>query len=226
MKSVEEAPKDKIEAVCDALALPRLQKDDQKLIEEYCQTMKRVTKALDILQGERYMFMGASVPTLMALMRQLHSQPTLKFSSSLADTVKIAVMSRFSEDLRSDELLLDTVVHPNLKFHGFMKRRKRILCFLKRNVTHCALPRKLHGSQQAMKTTTTTTPSCDCVLMLNLPVKHSNGRLTPHQRRYLASTTFPALRCFYASMPHFLLAHLSNVFSARGGRFSTSRGES
>uniref|UniRef100_A0A4D5REB1 Putative secreted protein n=1 Tax=Ixodes scapularis TaxID=6945 RepID=A0A4D5REB1_IXOSC len=166
------------------------------------------------------MFMGALVPTLMALMRQLHSQPTLKFSSSLADTVKIAVMSRFSEDLRSDELLLATAVHPNLKFHGLMKRRKRILGFLKRNITHCALPRKLHGSQHAM-TTTTTTPSCDCALMLNLPVKHSNRRLTPHQRRrYPASTNFPALRrCFYASMPHFLLAHLSNVFSARGGRF-------
>uniref|UniRef100_A0A4D5RE99 Putative secreted protein n=1 Tax=Ixodes scapularis TaxID=6945 RepID=A0A4D5RE99_IXOSC len=82
------------------------------------------------------MFTAALVPTLLALMRQLHSQPTLKFSSSLADTVKIAVMSRFFEDLRSDELLLATAVHPNLKFHGLMKRRKRILCFLKRNITH------------------------------------------------------------------------------------------
>ncbi|KAG0431727.1 hypothetical protein HPB47_021502 [Ixodes persulcatus] len=37
MKFVDEAQKGKMEAVCDTLALPRLQKDDQKFIEEYCQ---------------------------------------------------------------------------------------------------------------------------------------------------------------------------------------------
>ncbi|KAG0426023.1 hypothetical protein HPB47_026842 [Ixodes persulcatus] len=37
MKFVDEAQKDKMEAVCDAFSLPRLQKDDQKFIEEYCQ---------------------------------------------------------------------------------------------------------------------------------------------------------------------------------------------
>ncbi|KAM7315497.1 hypothetical protein ISCGN_005280 [Ixodes scapularis] len=37
MKFVDEAQKDTMEAVCDALTLPRLQKDDEKFIEEYCQ---------------------------------------------------------------------------------------------------------------------------------------------------------------------------------------------
>lgn len=56
--------------------------------------MKGVANALDILEGDQYLFMGALLATLVALMRQIHSLFVFKFCGSLVDTLKIAVITR------------------------------------------------------------------------------------------------------------------------------------
>lgn len=59
----------------------------------YSLGMKGVAKVLDIFQGDQYMFMGVLLQTLVALMRQLHFLPKLKFYGSLVGTLKIAVIT-------------------------------------------------------------------------------------------------------------------------------------
>lgn len=117
MRFIDDTPKFKIDAVCDVLSLPRLQRNDTVFIAEYCQvclrclfsiirvnnplhlisfypTMKGVARTLDILQGEKYMFMGALLPTLQSLLRHLHSMPELMFCGPLVKALKLAVKTR------------------------------------------------------------------------------------------------------------------------------------
>ncbi|KAL3172224.1 hypothetical protein MRX96_013204 [Rhipicephalus microplus] len=92
MKCVNEVPKGRMDATFDALSLSRLQHEESLFIDEYCKVMCTVAKALDILQGEQYMYMGVLQPTLQSLLRYQRSLPPLKYcillASSLQDAVK------------------------------------------------------------------------------------------------------------------------------------------
>lgn len=88
-KFINQVPKGRVDAVFDALLLSRLQQEEYRFIDEYCkvyfdyfftikksvylyvyfvQAMYAVAKALDILQDEQYMYMGALQPTLHSLL--------------------------------------------------------------------------------------------------------------------------------------------------------------
>lgn len=56
--------------------------------------MYGVAKALDILQGEQYMYMGVLQPTLQSLLRYQRSLPPLKYCSALASALEAAVTKR------------------------------------------------------------------------------------------------------------------------------------
>lgn len=56
--------------------------------------MKPLAKALDILQGEKYMYMGALLPVIWSALKALDEMTPLKVSGALVDAVKQGVSSR------------------------------------------------------------------------------------------------------------------------------------
>lgn len=115
VKFINEVPKGRVDATFDALSLPRLQQEEYRFIDEYCkvyfeyfftikqcvyfislffQAMYGVAKALDILQGEQYMYMGVLQPTLHSLLRYQRSLPPLKYCKPLASALQEAVTKR------------------------------------------------------------------------------------------------------------------------------------
>lgn len=91
VKFINEVPKGRVDAMFDALSLPRLQQEELLFIDEYCKAMYAVAKALDILQGEQYMYMGILQPTLHSLLRYQRSLPPLKYCTPLASALQEAV---------------------------------------------------------------------------------------------------------------------------------------
>ncbi|KAL3175756.1 hypothetical protein MRX96_000943 [Rhipicephalus microplus] len=91
MKYIDEVPKGRMDATFDALSLPRLQHEESMFIDEYCTAMYTVAKALDILQGEQYMYISVLQPTLQSLLRYQRSLPPLNYCTTLASSLQDAV---------------------------------------------------------------------------------------------------------------------------------------
>lgn len=89
VKFIDEVPKGRVDAVFDALSLPRLQQEEYRFTDEYCKVyfdyffaIKKSVylyflfcpgdvhcgKGAGHLQGEQYMYMGALQPTLHSLL--------------------------------------------------------------------------------------------------------------------------------------------------------------
>ncbi|KAL3172226.1 hypothetical protein MRX96_013206 [Rhipicephalus microplus] len=124
MKYVNEVLKGKMDATFDALSLPRLQHKESMFIGEYCKVMCAVAKALDILQGEQYMYKGVLQPTLQSLLRYQRSLPPLKYCILLAWSLQDAVKKRFSGVLEGADLALAAAVHPKFKLSWMTEARK------------------------------------------------------------------------------------------------------
>ncbi|KAL1469770.1 hypothetical protein MTO96_024856 [Rhipicephalus appendiculatus] len=84
-------------------------------LEETRPAMYAVAKALHILQGEQYMYMGVLQPTLHSLLRYQRSLPPLKYCTPLASSLQDAVKKRFSGVLEDADLALAAAVHPKFK---------------------------------------------------------------------------------------------------------------
>ncbi|XP_075721397.1 uncharacterized protein LOC142764759 [Rhipicephalus microplus] len=84
--------------------------------------MYAVAKALDILQGEQYMYMGVLQPTLQSLLRYQRSLPPPKYCTPHASSLQDAVKKRFSGVLEDADLALAAAVHP--KFFWMTETRK------------------------------------------------------------------------------------------------------
>ncbi|XP_037508443.1 zinc finger BED domain-containing protein 4 [Rhipicephalus sanguineus] len=124
VKFINELPKGRVDATFDALSLPRLQHEESLFIDEYCKAMYAVAKALDILQGEQYMYMGVLQPTLHSLLRYQRSLPPLKYCTPLASSLQEAVTKRFSQALEDADLALAAAVHPKFKLSWMTEERK------------------------------------------------------------------------------------------------------
>ena len=57
--------------------------------------MKPLAKALDILQGEKYMYMGAFLPTIWSILKTLDEMASLQVCGALVDAVRLGVSSRY-----------------------------------------------------------------------------------------------------------------------------------
>ncbi|KAM7303401.1 uncharacterized protein ISCGN_013359 [Ixodes scapularis] len=84
----------KIKALLDDLNLPRIVTEDLTFLEEYTSILQPVVQSLDILQGEKYMYMGVLLPTLWSLQRALHKRRELQFCRPLLDALKTGVAKR------------------------------------------------------------------------------------------------------------------------------------
>ncbi|KAF2890805.1 hypothetical protein ILUMI_15368, partial [Ignelater luminosus] len=65
---------DSINTCMDFCALPRFTDAEREFIKEYCQVMCPLSTALDILQGEKGMYMGYLLPVLYSLKDKLDAQ--------------------------------------------------------------------------------------------------------------------------------------------------------
>ena len=85
-------------------------------IKEYCLVMQPLACALDILQGERNMYIGYLLPTLVSLELKLKSlKPTLKHAGPLADAVLDGIAKRFTGYFDRSELIMESITLPQFK---------------------------------------------------------------------------------------------------------------
>ncbi|KAH6938833.1 hypothetical protein HPB50_013318 [Hyalomma asiaticum] len=87
------------------------------------EVMYAVAKALDILPGEQYMYMGVLQPTPHSLLQYQRSLPPLKYCTPLASALHEAVTNRLSEALEDPELALAAAVHSKFKLSWMMEER-------------------------------------------------------------------------------------------------------
>ncbi|KAM7315752.1 uncharacterized protein ISCGN_005535 [Ixodes scapularis] len=84
-----------LDGISDELALPRLQDEEVLFIEEYTKVShEAIAKALDILQGEKYTYMGALLALIWSVLKALGEMTPLKVCGAFVDAVKQGVSSR------------------------------------------------------------------------------------------------------------------------------------
>ncbi|KAL4150100.1 hypothetical protein QTP88_003938 [Uroleucon formosanum] len=84
----------KVQRVCDESGIPRFYKNDLAFMMDYCKIMEPLSRALDILQGDKYMAMGYLIPTINGI--------NLRFTSMTKEI----------------PIILSSVSHPKFKFKG------------------------------------------------------------------------------------------------------------
>ncbi|KAM7306282.1 zinc finger BED domain-containing protein 4-like [Ixodes scapularis] len=89
------------------------------------ETMYGVAKALDILQGEQYMYMGVLQPTLHSLLRYQGSLSQMQYCTPLSNALEAGVKKRFSEVLEDKDLALAAAVHPKFKLSWIMENERK-----------------------------------------------------------------------------------------------------
>ncbi|KAL4092113.1 hypothetical protein QTP88_026674 [Uroleucon formosanum] len=94
----------KVQRVCDESGIPRFDKNDLAFMMDYCKIMELLSRALDILQGDKYMAMGYLIPTISWLKRKLTEL-------SLAGKCKSFMTKEIP-------IILSSVSHPKFKFKG------------------------------------------------------------------------------------------------------------
>ncbi|XP_040069164.1 uncharacterized protein LOC120842207 [Ixodes scapularis] len=105
-------------ALCRTLHLPPLNDPvDFNFIEEYCEVMKPVACALDVLQRDDQMFMGYLLPTLSVLQRRLEYaiMKGMRICAPLCQAVLEGLGKRFDHLMESRELLLASAVLPKFQ---------------------------------------------------------------------------------------------------------------
>ncbi|XP_042147346.1 zinc finger BED domain-containing protein 4-like [Ixodes scapularis] len=125
VKFLNEVSKGKLDATFERLSLPKLQNEELAFIDEYCKTMYGVAKALDILQGEQYMYMGVLQPTLHSLLRYQGSLSQMQYCTPLSNALEAGVKKRFSEVLEDKDLALAAAVHPKFKLSWIMENERK-----------------------------------------------------------------------------------------------------
>lgn len=113
--------KDNLHSLCDGLGLPRFKEAELCFLEEYLQILKPLASALEKLQGEKRMYYGYVIPTLMVCRRELSSAKTnnLRFCESLLNAAIRGIETRFNNLLTlgndSKDAVIATVTHPYFK---------------------------------------------------------------------------------------------------------------
>ncbi|CAN7948299.1 unnamed protein product, partial [Ixodes hexagonus] len=84
MNEILDEKPERMEELCLRLKLPVLRRPiEAEFIREYCEVMKPLANALDILQADENMFLGYLLPTVTATKRKLASLSGLKYCRPL-----------------------------------------------------------------------------------------------------------------------------------------------
>lgn len=124
---LHEDTKPKLATLHQKLGLPHFKETEIQYLEDYCQVMKPLATALDILQGETNTYFGYLLPTLTSLANKWEKMKNdfhgpRHFSANLIlNTCSEALFRRFSSvfELESNEAVVAAVSLPKFKLRWF-----------------------------------------------------------------------------------------------------------
>ncbi|XP_060858866.1 uncharacterized protein LOC132936189 [Metopolophium dirhodum] len=112
---------DEVENICTDIQLPCLSKPQETdFLTEYCKVMKPIAKALDILQGEKYISIGYLLPTLTAVKKSLNQlilHGNLKYCKPLVEVLISGLKKRFDTNFESSDMKLAATLEPKFKWN-------------------------------------------------------------------------------------------------------------
>ncbi|KAJ8045972.1 Zinc finger BED domain-containing protein 4 [Holothuria leucospilota] len=116
--SLEEKQEGIFDALCDTLEMPSFRQTEMTFIKEFCEVMKPVCQALDILQGEKTASLGFLLPTITCLREKLHDKKisgNLRYCVSLVDALLAGISKRFGRLFQDNDYILASILHPRFK---------------------------------------------------------------------------------------------------------------
>ena len=107
---------DNLDGLMDKLGLPRFTQVEIAFIAEYVKVMKPVAQALNILQGQKNIYLGFVLPTVAQLQKVLDAQVhDLRICAPLVDALLLSLKRRFGPKFDDDQHILAAAVHPRFK---------------------------------------------------------------------------------------------------------------
>ncbi|KAM7287986.1 uncharacterized protein ISCGN_031675 [Ixodes scapularis] len=140
---LEEKPQ-KLEELCLRLKLPILRRlIEADFINEYCEVMKPIANALDILQADDKMYLGYLLPTITATRRRLAALSGLQYCRPLKSAITDGIEKRFAGAMDDTALVISAALIPRFKLQWVPEAdRDRVIQLLKTEVSR--LPRREH----------------------------------------------------------------------------------
>ncbi|XP_071639299.1 uncharacterized protein [Temnothorax longispinosus] len=120
---------EKVNQCLDYCSLSRLTNDDIKFLDEYCQVMEPLAKALDILQSDTGMYMGYLLPVLYSLQEKLDNiTDTIKltYCNPLITAIEEGLNRRFCTTFEKKELIIASCLHPKFKLNWLIGEKKKL----------------------------------------------------------------------------------------------------
>ncbi|XP_071582355.1 uncharacterized protein [Temnothorax nylanderi] len=120
---------EKVNQCLDYCNLPRLTNDEIKFLDEYCQVMEPLAKALDILQGDTGMYMGYLLPVLYSLQEKLDNITNtnkLTHCNPLITAIEEGLNRRFCTTFEKKELIIASCLHPKFKLNWLIGEKKKL----------------------------------------------------------------------------------------------------
>ncbi|KAJ6648110.1 hypothetical protein Bhyg_03335 [Pseudolycoriella hygida] len=93
---LDEKPKE-MESVMTGLGLEKFSSRDREILKEYIEVTRNVADALDVLQGEVYMYQGVFSPTIHKMKQKINDLTDLKFCLPLKERILKSVEKRLYE---------------------------------------------------------------------------------------------------------------------------------
>ena len=117
---------DNYKIMCAELEIDALKNNEIVFLREYCEVMKPVTNALDIVQGEFQSHIGILLPTIILLKQKLLDlQHNLRYAVPLVKALVAGMEKRFDHLMDRDDLILASVTMPRFKLRWIKEDTKR-----------------------------------------------------------------------------------------------------
>ena len=113
---LDKTPTDAVAQVFQALDEMVFSANQIIFMKEYCSVMQPLASALDILQGDKNLYIEYLLPTLVSLQNRLQAVKTgLKYASPLVDAVLSGIAERFIGYWERTDLIVANVTLPQVK---------------------------------------------------------------------------------------------------------------
>ncbi|XP_049301829.1 uncharacterized protein LOC109579797 isoform X2 [Bactrocera dorsalis] len=85
--------------LCYRLKIPTILSEEVEYLEEYAKLMRPIAEAIDFLQGEKTMYFGYFIPTIVTLRIKLRrlEPASFKYLSEISEKMQIALLKRFEK---------------------------------------------------------------------------------------------------------------------------------